>query len=149
MPAPRPPARRPAHPRPERPLAPGVEVRVHAARVLDAVVHRGRSLKSELAPVLPRLADPRDRALLEAVVFAALRGRPRYEAALRGWLARPPGAGGGSLVAPLRAGCAQLDALPLPAHAALDATVEAARAGPSAPGGPGQRAAAPCPARGF
>ncbi|WP_199728372.1 16S rRNA (cytosine(967)-C(5))-methyltransferase RsmB [Pseudoxanthomonas sp. SGNA-20] len=128
MPAPRPPARRPAHPRPERPLAPGVEVRVHAARVLDAVVHRGRSLKSELAPVLPRLADPRDRALLEAVVFAALRGRHRYEAALRGWLARPPGAGDGSLVALLLAGCAQLDALQLPAHAALDATVEAARA---------------------
>jgi len=105
-----------------------VEVRVHAARVLDAVVHRGRSLKSELAPVLPRLADPRDRALLEAVVFAALRGRYRYEAALRGWLQKPPGPGDGVLVALLLAGCAQLEALQLPAHAALDATVEATRA---------------------
>src|SRR5690606_25489900 len=126
--APRPPARRAAASRPARPMAPGVEVRVHAARVLDAVVHRGRSLKSELAPVLPRLPDPRDRALLEAVVFAALRGRHRYEAALRGWLARPPGPADGPLVALLLAGCAQLDALQLPAHAALDATVEAARA---------------------
>jgi len=121
-----PPSRRP---RPQqRPQAPGVAVRVHAAQVLDAVVHRGRSLKSELAPVLPRLADPRDRALLEAIVFAALRGRHRYEAALRGWMARPPGPADGSLVALLLAGCAQLDALQLPAHAALDATVEAARA---------------------
>ncbi|KAF1699222.1 16S rRNA (cytosine(967)-C(5))-methyltransferase [Pseudoxanthomonas jiangsuensis] len=125
---PRPPARRPRPTRPDRPLAPGVEVRVHAAQVLDAVVHRGRSLKSELAPVLPRLADPRDRALLEAIVFAALRGRYRYEPALRGWLQKPPGAGDGPLLALLLAGCAQLDALQLPAHAALDATVEAARA---------------------
>jgi 16S rRNA (cytosine967-C5)-methyltransferase len=113
---------------PERPLAPGVQVRVHAAQVLDAVVHRGRSLKSELAPVLPRLADPRDRALLEAIVFAALRGRYRYEPALRGWMQKPPAPADSPLMALLLAGCAQLDALQLPAHAALDATVEAARA---------------------
>src|SRR5690606_6282660 len=125
---PHPPARRPSAPRPDQPLAPGVQVRVQAARVRGAVVPGGRSLKSELAPVLPRLADPRDRALLEAVVFAALRGRHRYEAALRGWLQKPPGAGEGPLIALLLAGCAQLDALQLPAHAALDATVEAARA---------------------
>ncbi|KAF1685237.1 16S rRNA (cytosine(967)-C(5))-methyltransferase [Pseudoxanthomonas broegbernensis] len=128
MQTPRPPARRPLPARPDRPLAPGVEVRVHAAQVLDAVVHRGRSLKSELAPVLPRLPDPRDRALLEAIVFAALRGRHRYVPALRGWLQKPPGAGDGPLMALLLAGCAQLDALQLAAHAALDATVEAARA---------------------
>ena len=109
-------------------LAPGVETRVLAAQVLDAVVHRGRSLKSELAPALPRLPDPRDRALLEAIVFTALRGRYRYEQALRGWLQKPPGPADGPLLALLLAGCAQLDALQLPAHAALDATVEAARA---------------------
>ncbi len=124
----RPPARQSRSPRPGRPLAPGVQVRMDAARVLDAVVHRGRSLKSELAPVLPRLPDPRDRALLEAIVFAALRGRHRYEPALRGWLQKPPGEGDGPLLAVLLAGCAQLDALQLPAHAALDATVEAVRA---------------------
>ncbi|WP_374012494.1 16S rRNA (cytosine(967)-C(5))-methyltransferase RsmB [Pseudoxanthomonas koreensis] len=128
MQAPRPPARAPRAARPARPLAPGVQVRVDAAQVLDAVVHRGRSLKSELAPVLPRLPDPRDRALLEAIVFAALRGRYRYEPALRGWLQKPPGASDGPLLALLLAGSAQLDALRLPAHAALDATVEAARA---------------------
>jgi len=109
-------------------LAPGVETRVLAAQVLDAVVHRGRSLKSELAAALPRLADPRDRALLEAIAFAALRGRYRYAPALHGWLQKPPGPNDGPLLALLLAGCAQLDALRLPAHAALDATVEAARA---------------------
>jgi len=126
MHAPRPP--RPRSARPPRAAAPGVEVRVLAAQVLDAVVHRGRSLKSELADTLPRLPDPRDRALLEAVVFAALRGRHRYQAAVRGWLQKPPGPADGPLLALLLAGCAQLDALQLPAHAALDATVEAVRA---------------------
>jgi 16S rRNA (cytosine967-C5)-methyltransferase len=127
-----PPVGRPRVPREQertrRALPPGVETRVLAAQVLDAVVHRGRSLKSELAPALPRLPDPRDRALLEAIVFTALRGRYRYEPALRGWLQKPPGPADGPLLALLLAGCAQLDALHLPAHAALDATVEAARA---------------------
>ncbi len=109
-------------------MAPGVQVRVHAAHVLDAVVHRGRSLKSELAPILPRLDDPRDRALLEAIVFAALRGRHRYDAALRSWLQKPPGGSDGPLLALLLVGCAQLDTLQLPAHAALAATVDAVRA---------------------
>ncbi|MBO9717681.1 MAG: 16S rRNA (cytosine(967)-C(5))-methyltransferase RsmB [Pseudoxanthomonas sp.] len=105
-----------------------MQVRVLAAQVLDAVVHRGRSLKSELAGALPRLSDTRDRALLEAIAFTALRGRYRYLPALHGWLQKPPGAQDGPLMALLLAGCAQLDALHLPAHAALDATVEAARA---------------------
>lgn len=128
MSQPRPPLQRSHAPPERRPLAPGVETRVLAAQVLDAVVHRGRSLKSELAGALPRLADPRDRALLEAIAFAALRGRYRYAPALHGWLQKPPGASDGPLLALLLAGCAQLDALRLPAHAALDATVEAARA---------------------
>ena len=47
--------------------APGVPPRLAAARVLDAVVRRGRSLKAELARSLPALEDPRDRALVEAI----------------------------------------------------------------------------------
>ncbi len=110
-----------------RPPLPGVAVRVAAARVLAAVL-RGRSLKAELAGALPALADPRDRALLEAICFAALRQRARYDAALRAWMQKPPGARDGELRGLLLAGFAQLDALALPAHAALSATVEAARA---------------------
>ena len=106
----------------------GTETRVAAARVLDAVLHRGRSLRAELAAALPRLADPRDRALVEAICFAALRNRARYDAALKAWMERPLPPRERPLRALLHAGFAQLDPLQLPAHAALAATVEAARA---------------------
>ncbi|WP_454832471.1 16S rRNA (cytosine(967)-C(5))-methyltransferase RsmB [Pseudoxanthomonas wuyuanensis] len=106
----------------------GVAVRVLAARVLDAVIHRGRSLKAELAVVMPRLADTRDRALLEAICFSALRQRAAYEAALKAWLQKPLGPRDGELRALLMAGFAQIGTLRLPAHAALSATVEATRA---------------------
>ena len=69
----------------------GVATRVTAARVLDAVLHRGRSLKAELAAALPKLPDPRDRALVEAAVMAALREHGRYSEALAQWMAKPPG----------------------------------------------------------
>ena len=107
--------------------APGVATRVLAAQVLDAVIHRGRSLKGELATALPQLPDPRDRALLEAICFSALRQRARYDAALKGWLQRPLGDKDGDLRALLLVGFAQIDAMGLPAHAALSATVEATR----------------------
>ncbi len=107
---------------------PGVLTRMLAAKVLAAVIGRGRSLKAELAAVLPKLADGRDRALLEAICFAALRRRNAYEQALQGWLQKPLGPRDDDLKGLLLAGFAQLDALELPAHAALSATVEAARA---------------------
>ena len=107
---------------------PGVQTRMLAAKVLAAVIGRGRSLKAELAATLPKLADSRDRALLEAICFAALRRRNAYEQALRHWLQKPLGPRDADLMGLLLAGFAQLDALELPAHAALSATVEAARA---------------------
>jgi len=107
---------------------PGVQTRMLAAKVLAAVVGRGRSLKAELAATLPKLADSRDRALLEAICFAALRRRNVYEQALQRWLQKPLGSRDADLMGLLLAGFAQLDALALPAHAALSATVEAARA---------------------
>ena len=106
---------------------PGVDARIAAARILDAVLHRGRSLKAEFGSALPALPDPRDRALVEAIVFAALRRRAAYDAALSQWMRHPPGRRDGLLRALLFAGFAQLEALRLPAHAAVDATVEVAR----------------------
>lgn len=108
--------------------APGVAARVAATRVLDAVLHRGRSLKSELATALPALPDPRDRALVEAICFSALRQLGRFDAALAAWLARPLPRRDLELRALLIVGFAQLDPMKLPAHAAVAATVEAARA---------------------
>ena len=107
-------------------MGPGVAARVAAARILDAVLQRGRSLKATLAATLPELADGRDRALVEAIVMTALRQRVRYNHALDAWLDKPLGARDGLLRALLLAGFAQLEA-GLPAHAAVAATVGAAR----------------------
>ena len=107
-------------------MSDGSAVRVAAARTLDAVLAGGRSLKAALAQHVPGLADARDRALLEAIVFAALRQHARFDAALGAWLAKPLGARDQPLRALLHAGFAQLE-LGLPAHAALASTVEAAR----------------------
>ncbi|NUS60981.1 MAG: 16S rRNA (cytosine(967)-C(5))-methyltransferase RsmB [Lysobacter sp.] len=107
--------------------APGVALRIAAAQTLDAVLQRGRSLKAELAQRLPTVPDVRDRALLEAIAFTAVRGQPRYDAALKAWVPKPLGRRDADLRALLQVGFAQLE-LGLPAHAAVDATVEAARA---------------------
>ena len=88
------------------------------------------------ARACPSCADPRDRALVEAICFAALR-QPR---ALRGRarsLDRPNRCGerDSELRALLLVGFAQLDALQLPAHAAVDVDGRSrARARPHAPG---------------
>lgn len=113
---------------PHRMQSPGVQPRVIATRVLDAVLHHGRSLKAELAQALPSLPDPRDRALVEAICFAVLRQPARFESALSAWMSKPLGYRDGELKALLFAGFAQLDPLKLPAHAALASTVDAARA---------------------
>ena len=104
----------------------GAAPRIAAARVLDAVLHKGCSLRAALSAELPKLADVRDRALVEAVVMAALRDHARCAEALNQWMTRPPGPRDGILRALLYAGFVQI-AMGLPAHAAVDATVEAAR----------------------
>ena len=98
-----------------------------AARILDAVLHHGHSLRAELAARLDALDDVRDRALVEAICFAALRQRVRADAALSEWMAKPPGRRDGDLRALLHAGFAQLDPLGLAPHAAVAETVDAAR----------------------
>ena|SRR5688572_17737576 len=105
----------------------GAAVRAAAARVLAAVIVDGRSLKATLAQALPGIADTRDRALVEAIAFHALRHRRRYEHALAQWLQKPLGRRDADVHALLLAGLAQLDALRLPVHAAVGATAEAAR----------------------
>lgn len=107
--------------------APGAPARAVAARVLSAVLDEGRSLKAELARHLPALRDPRDRALVEAICFEALRWRRRYEHALSEWMQKPLPARARRIHALLLAGLAQLEAMRLPPHAALAATAEAAR----------------------
>lgn len=106
----------------------GSPLRAAAARVLAAVLGQGRSLRAELAAALPRWPDPRDRALLEAICFQALRHRRRYEYVLEAWMQRPLPPREQLVHCLLLAGLAQLDALKLPGHAAVAATAGAARA---------------------
>ena len=108
-------------------MSAGVATRVAAARVLDEVLHRGRSLKASFGTALPALPDVRDRALVEAIVFAALRQRARFDAALAQWLSKPLGQRDHELRALLYVGFSQLT-LGLPEHAVIDSTVEATRA---------------------
>lgn len=108
-------------------MNPGVATRVAATRVLDVVLHRGRSLKATLAAALPALADSRDRALVEAIVFTALRQRARFDAALAQWMQKPLTGRDAELRALLCVGFAQWE-LGLPAHALVAATVDATRA---------------------
>jgi 16S rRNA (cytosine967-C5)-methyltransferase len=105
----------------------GSALRARAARVLVSVLGEGRSLKAQLGPSLAALQDPRDRALLEAICFSALRHRRRYEFVLSAWLAKPLARRDFPVHCLLLAGLAQLDALGLPAHAAVSATAEATR----------------------
>ena len=114
--------------RPASMSAPGVATRIAAARVLDAVLHRHRSLRAELGPALSTLPDPRDRALAEAICLAVLRAPQRYAATLDAWMPKPLPQRDGLARAMLIAGLAQLDPLGLPAHAAVAATVESMRA---------------------
>lgn len=107
--------------------APGAALRAQAARALLAVLGEGGSLKAVLAKVLPEIADPRDRALLEATCFAALRHRRRYEFVLEAWMDRPLRDRDDNVHCLLLCGLAQLDALGLDAHAAVGASAEAAR----------------------
>lgn len=106
----------------------GVAARQVAVEVVVAVMDRGRSLKAALSAAQTRLSDPRDRALVEAICLAVLRRHPAYQAALGGWLQRPLGRRDADLKALLLVGLAQLEALALPPHAALSATVETCRA---------------------
>jgi 16S rRNA (cytosine967-C5)-methyltransferase len=107
--------------------APGAALRAQAARSLVAVLVQGRSLKAELARVLPGVTDARDRALLEAICFTALRHYRRYQYVLDSWMERPLRQRDAELQCLLLAGLAQLDALQLSPHAAVGATAEAAR----------------------
>ncbi len=107
--------------------APGSALRATAARVLGTVLGEGRSLKAVLGRALPEVPDSRDRALLEAICFDALRHHRRYEFALSQWLARPLAQRDQAVHWLLLAGLAQVKGLGLAPHAAVGATAEAAR----------------------
>lgn len=98
-----------------------------AAQCLAEVALGGASLRERLKPAQAGLADPRDRALLTALVNEGARWWSRFDVALDDLLQRPLRQRDAALHALLVVGLVQLEILQLPPHAAVAATVEAAR----------------------
>lgn len=104
------------------------DARALAAQVLAEVALNGASLRERLSQAQPRLSDPRDRALLTALVNEGARWWLRFDPALDSLLGKPLRAREPALHALLVLGLVQLEIMALPPHAAVAATVEAVRA---------------------
>jgi 16S rRNA (cytosine967-C5)-methyltransferase len=105
-----------------RGAAAATSARTEAIRALARVL-AGESLDAALPEADARLADPRDRALLRAIAYAALRRPFRYRALAARLLAR--GRPKPVLEAAIVAGLAQLEDALGPAHAIVDGSVGA------------------------
>jgi 16S rRNA (cytosine967-C5)-methyltransferase len=103
-------------------------VRALAAQALAQVAIKGASLRQVLTRSAPRLADPRDRAMLGALLHEGARWWMRYDAALKILLEQPLRRRQPAVHALLVIGLVQIEILKLPAYAAVAATVEATRA---------------------
>ena len=104
------------------------DTRAEAALALADIALHGTSLREAMERHAPRLADPRDRALLMALVSDGARWWPRYDAALDRLLDRPLRRKEPAVHALLVLGLVQLEVLELADYAAVAATVEAVRA---------------------
>lgn len=103
------------------------DTRALAAQVLVAVGFEGASLREALTPAQTQLTDVRDRALLTALVNEGARWWLRHDAVLDRLLEKPLRKREPLIHALLVCGLAQIENLRLPPHAAVAATVEAAR----------------------
>jgi len=102
-------------------------VRALAAEALADIALSGHSLRDVADRALPRLPDPRDRALLTALLNDGSRWWPRFDAALDLLLDKPIRRSEPAIHALLVSALVQLEILELPGYAAVAATVEAAR----------------------
>lgn len=102
-------------------------VRALAAEALAEIALHGHSLRDVADRALPRLPDPRDRALLTALLNDGARWWPRFDAALDRLLDKPIRRNEPVVHALLVTGLVQLEVLELPGYAAVAATVEAVR----------------------
>ena len=102
----------------------GAKVRAAAAEVVARVLGERRAV-DEILPTAEGVA-PRDRALLAALVYGALRWHYRLEWQAARLLTRPLKREQTAVAALLRVGLLQLQELRIPPHAAVSATVDAA-----------------------
>jgi len=104
------------------------DTRALAARGLAEVALRGASLREVMERSAPRLADPRDRALLMALLSEGARWWLRFDPAVDGLLEKSLRHKDPAVHALLVLGLVQLEILELQDYAAVAATVEAVRA---------------------
>jgi len=103
-----------------------MSVRARAARVLSGVTE-GRSLADILPPVLDAMAEARQRALLQELVYGTLRWYYRLDALLGQLLRKSLKQKDDDLRCLLLTGLYQLDQLAMPQRVAVNETVEAVR----------------------
>ena len=104
------------------------DTRALAAQALADIALRGVSLREALDQRAPKLRDPRDRALLTALLNDGARWWLRFDAALDHLLDKPLRRKEPEVHALLVLGLVQLEILELQDYAAVAATVEAVRA---------------------
>jgi len=107
----------------------GAPTRALAARAVTGVLVRGQTLDAALDAVLATAAElaDRDRAQVRALAFGAVRSHHRHQALLKLLLNKPLQGDDRMLEALLSVGLFQLEDPQQPDHAAVSATVEAAR----------------------
>lgn len=104
------------------------DTRALAAKVLADVALRGDSLRGRLQSAQAKLVDVRDRAFLTALCNEGARWWLRFDKAPDALLQQPLRKREPALHALMVLGLVQLEILQLPPHAAVAATVDAARA---------------------
>jgi 16S rRNA (cytosine967-C5)-methyltransferase len=103
------------------------DTRAIAAKGQAEVAMRGASLREVMERQAPRLPDPRDRALLMALLSDGARWWLRFDAAIDGLLEKPLRHKDPAIHALLVLGLVQLEVLQMRDYAAVAATVEATR----------------------
>jgi len=105
----------------------GAETRAAAAFAVDQVLTGGRSLDAALKTALSESLSERDRSLVKALVFGALRWYHRYRLIIGDLLDRPLRSRDRILEALLSVGLFQLTDTRQPGYASVSATVDATR----------------------
>ncbi len=129
MTSPTPPRHRRPRPRRQPPATPGAQTRAAALDLLLAVLRDGTALDAALDAAEADLAalSPSDRGFVRALVSTTLRRLGRLDAVIAAYVTRPLPASGLAAQMVLRLGAAQLLVMGTPAHAAVGATVGAAK----------------------
>ncbi len=104
------------------------DTRALAAKGLAEIAMRGASLREVMEHQAPKLPDPRDRALLMALLSDGARWWLRFDAAIDDLLEKPLRHKDPAIHALLVLGLVQLEILQLRDYAAVAATVDATRA---------------------